>query len=221
MSRDLERTIAFVDLAGFTALTEAHGDHAAADLIDRFTQLARDAVGQDAWVVKSIGDALMLASEGPNDGLSALGRILSACYGTEGFPEPRVGLHHGVVVERGEDYFGAAVNLAARVAAQASSGQVLGTEPIASAAEAISLTTVALGERSMRHIAQPVALWLIDLQLGEGEGAIDPVCRMRITRSRAAGQLDYDGHRYWFCSLDCAGQFATAPERFIEAVTED
>lgn len=39
-----ERTIAFVDLAGFTALTEAHGDRAALDLIDTFARSATDAV---------------------------------------------------------------------------------------------------------------------------------------------------------------------------------
>ena len=39
-----ERTVAFVDLAGFTALTEAHGDADAVELVERFVELARGAV---------------------------------------------------------------------------------------------------------------------------------------------------------------------------------
>ena len=61
MSPSASQTFLFADLAGFTALTEAHGDKRAADLVDDFVRQARGVMGAyDATEVKAIGDALML-----------------------------------------------------------------------------------------------------------------------------------------------------------------
>jgi len=68
----VERTFSFVDLAGFTALTEAHGDLDAVDLLDRFISLARDSLSAGDELVKSIGDAVMLATPGPGAAVAAL-----------------------------------------------------------------------------------------------------------------------------------------------------
>lgn len=58
-----ERTIAFVDLAGFTALTDVHGEDAAVDVVHRFTALARDACRDaGADLVTTVGDAVMVAA---------------------------------------------------------------------------------------------------------------------------------------------------------------
>jgi class 3 adenylate cyclase len=94
----VERTIAFVDLAGFTALTEVHGDGAAVDLLDTFSAVARTAVGCGAELVKTVGDAVMLAAPDPASGLAAVRRVFEACYDKDSFLEPRGGLHHGPVI---------------------------------------------------------------------------------------------------------------------------
>src|SRR5262249_57730431 len=67
----VERTFSFVDLAGFAALTEAHGDLDAVDLLDRFIGLVPEALSPGDEMVKSIGDALLLASPGPAPALPA------------------------------------------------------------------------------------------------------------------------------------------------------
>ena len=119
MTEAAERTIAFVDLAGFTALTEVHGDNAAVDVLDTFNAAVRTAVGDSgAELVKTIGDAVMLAALTPAAGLVAVRQVFDACYATDAFPEPRGGLHHGPVVAKDGDYFGATVNLAARARAE-------------------------------------------------------------------------------------------------------
>jgi YHS domain-containing protein len=46
---------------------------------------------------------------------------------------------------------------------------------------------------------------------------IDPVCRMAVDPDRAAGRLTHEGTVYYFCSLPCAGHFASYPERFARA----
>ena len=91
-----ERTIAFVDLSGFAALTEAHGDDIAVELLDTFAAAAVESVADTAAaLVKTIGDAVMLAAPSPGIGLDAARRVFEACYASDAFPEPRGGLHHG------------------------------------------------------------------------------------------------------------------------------
>ena len=207
-------TIGFFDLAGFTALTEAHGDDEAVRLVEHFVGLSRAALGDSDQFVKSIGDAVMVASPDPAAALVAATRFFEACAAEDGFPVPRAGLHHGSVIERGHDFFGATVNLAARVAAEAQGGQLLGTNPIAEAARGLGLSTVDLGDVTLRNIQQPTRLFEIEVIAPSGEGIIDPVCRMRVSRRSAAGHLRYEGRDWWFCSMDCARQFTATPERF-------
>jgi len=71
----VERTFSFVDLAGFTALTEAHGDLDALDLLDRFTGLVRASLSPADELVKSIGDAVMLASPEPAAAVAVLASL--------------------------------------------------------------------------------------------------------------------------------------------------
>jgi len=59
----LQTAIVFVDLAGFTSLADAMGDHMAAQLLERLSHIVRDAVGRwEGHVVKQIGDAFMLVA---------------------------------------------------------------------------------------------------------------------------------------------------------------
>ncbi len=127
---EFEATVGFVDLAGFTALTDAHGDRAALDLVVRFEAMIRDGIDGDGRLVKTIGDAAMVTFEDPTRALTGLGSALDALAVTEHFPLARTGLHHGSVLERDGDLFGATVNLAARVAGQAAGGQVPGTAAV-------------------------------------------------------------------------------------------
>lgn len=215
MSAQLEASVMFIDLAGFTALTEAHGDDAAADLAERFASLARSALDTTDRLVKTVGDAVLLASPGPRAALVLAGRILDALHAEPDFPIARAGLHHGPVVERDGDYFGATVNLAARVAGQAFGGQVLVTAPVADAARALGLEVVGLGDFTFKNVSDQVQLFEVHVGPALAGGSIDPVCRMRVQRDQAAGRLRHAGVDHWFCSLRCAEAFAGAPQRYV------
>lgn len=203
----VERTFLFVDLAGFSALTEAHGDADAVALLDRFLALTRDCLADGDELVKSIGDAVMLASPTPAAGLVVLRRIWAACAGATGFPLPRAGAHHGSAIAREGDYLGAAVNLAARVAAHAGGGQALATREVADTARAEGVEVVELGAHRLRNLAEAVELYEIRLGRGEAADSVDPVCRMRVESDHAAGSLIHREHRFWFCSLACVAAF--------------
>lgn len=211
----VEATFVFIDLAGFTALTETHGDERAADLAERFHAIADDELSDGDRFVKSIGDAVMLTAPEPGRGLRLVERVIGRCVAEDDFPVVRTGLHHGSAVRRGDDVFGAAVNLAARIAARAAGGQTLATEEVARAARQLGIAVAGLGDHQFRNVHEPVALYDIRFRPDEPEHVIDPVCRMRVTPASAAGWIRYADTDWWFCSLDCAGRFAEHPEGYL------
>lgn len=208
-----DRTIGFVDLAGFTALTDTHGDEQAADLAERFGALARASLGPSDRLIKTIGDAVMVLARTPLDGVELVGRICERTDREATFPVVRAGLHHGPVVERDDDVFGATVNLASRVAAQAAGGQVLATEPVARAVGS-AVDSASLGLVQLRNVPQPVELFELTPCPQPHDRVVDPVCRMAVDPRTAPGRLRHDHHEHWFCSLRCAGTFAADPDRY-------
>jgi class 3 adenylate cyclase/YHS domain-containing protein len=217
-----ERTIGFVDLAGFTALTEIHGDHAAVDLLDVFTGTAREVIATSgAEFVKSVGDAVMFAASTPAAGVDAVRQVFESCYASDAFPEPRAGLHHGPVVPRDGDYFGATVNLAARVASRAGSGQALATTEVARAATTAGIDTVALGTFRLRNVLDPVELWAMELCPTHIDLSVDPVCRMRVSCQAAVARIRHRGREHWLCSLDCVRAFAADPDLYLTARADE
>ncbi|MDX5961883.1 adenylate/guanylate cyclase domain-containing protein [Rhodococcus opacus] len=208
--------VLFVDLSGFTALTEVHGDTEAADVAEHFAELTRAVLTSPDRLVKTIGDAVLLTSTTPTSGLELIRRILETCSEADHFPALRVGAHVGPIVERHDDIFGTTVNLAARITAAAAGGQILTSRPIAEAAHAAGIGVLDIGLMSFRNLMTPVALFDLDFGAATASGGVDPVCRMRIRTSTAAGRLRHRGTDYQFCSLACAAAFAEDPERFSE-----
>lgn len=209
--------ISFIDLAGFTALTEAHGDDQAADLIERFVEVASEECSPGDRVVKSIGDAVLLHSPSAEGAVALAARVMRQCASEADFPLARGGVHTGPVVERGTDVFGATVNLAARIASQAFGGQLLMSQAVRDHLTDPASTLVDLGEFEFRNVTAPVHLFELSLGLGSGHVGIDPVCRMQVERDRAGGRLRYEGTDYWLCSLACAARFAANPTAYVEA----
>lgn len=212
-------TFVFADIAGFTALTEAHGDEQAADLVAGFCRaVAAELPASGGRQVKTIGDALMLSIPDPAEAILLGLRITHELMRGHGAPAVRVGLHHGRAIERDDDYFGAAVNLAARVSAEASSGEVLLTADTASLAPDLEgVVYEPRGRRTLRNVHEPVELFAAVRANEATQGTLpcDPVCRMAVDPERAAGRLVHEDTDYFFCSLECAGHFARHPDRFV------
>lgn len=152
------RTVTFIDLAGFTTATAAHGDETAADLAERLVELTNRSLGPDDQLVKGIGDAVMRVSDTPADALVLAGRICHLADHEPAFPLVRIGLHHGPVVERNHDWFGNTVNIAARLVSRAGPGQVLGSTSVTEAATRAGMDVIDLGPISLRGAPEPVAL---------------------------------------------------------------
>ncbi|MEK6278502.1 MAG: adenylate/guanylate cyclase domain-containing protein [Actinomycetota bacterium] len=213
-----ESTFLFADLSGFTALTEVHGDEQAADLAGEFSAAVRELLpDHSAEEVKSIGDALMVRCEVAEHAVRLGLRIVYDVGERHGFPIIRVGMHTGPAVERDGDWFGAAVNLAARVSGVASGDEVLCTEATREAAGRMDdVELIEHGRQELRNIAEPVMIYRALCEIARtAEGLpIDPVCRMAVDPDHAAGTLVHRGVQYRFCSLECVRAFAESPERY-------
>ena len=127
----LRVAIAFADLAGYTRMTEELGDEHAVDVVERFVSEVEHTLPDDARIIKTIGDEVMVVSADPGALVDwAVG--FQALHATR--PLPRIGMHYGEVLYRDGDHYGREVNQAARVSARAGGGEVLVTRPVVDAA---------------------------------------------------------------------------------------
>jgi adenylate cyclase len=119
--------IAFADLAGYTRLTEEAGELEAVDVVERFVEAVEGSLPDDARVIKTIGDEVMIVGAEP----AALVEwaVDFQHLGAER-TLPRIAVHYGNALYREGDYYGRDVNIASRVAARAAGGEVLVTRPV-------------------------------------------------------------------------------------------
>jgi adenylate cyclase len=119
--------IAFADLAGYTRLTEEEGELEAVDTVERFVEAVETTLPDDARVIKSIGDAVMIVGSDP-------GALTDWAVGFQQLylerVRPRIGIHYGDALYRDGDYYGRDVNIASRVGARAAGGEVLVTRSV-------------------------------------------------------------------------------------------
>ena len=152
----LRVAIAFADLAGYTRLTEEEGEEQALGAVERFVDAVENTLPDDARVVKTIGDEVMVVGSDPaalTDWAVGFQTLIDER------PLPRVGIHYGETLYRDGDYYGREVNLAARVAARAAGGEVLVTRPVVDNAGQ-HLEFEPIGEVRLKGFREPTELFL-------------------------------------------------------------
>lgn len=124
-----EVSILFCDLKDFTAFAARQGDGAAVRIIDRLASTVTEERGEEAGLTKLLGDGFMLVYPEPLPAVRAASRIIKAMR-APGQPGVHASVHHGPAVPREGDYFGTAVNLAARLLVLAERDELLATTPV-------------------------------------------------------------------------------------------
>ena len=124
--------IAFADLAGYTRITEELGDEYAVDIVERFVERVAGTLPDDARVIKTIGDEVMIVG-------SDAAALVDWAVGFQSLvadqrPLPRIGIHYGPTLYRDGDYYGREVNQASRVVARSAGGEVIVTRDVIDAA---------------------------------------------------------------------------------------
>jgi adenylate cyclase len=192
------------------------GDHMAARVLERFSQIVRDAVGRwEGHVVKQIGDAFMLVFHEPRSAVAGVLEIEQQTAREQQFPAVRSGVHCGQALYREGDYLGTSVNVAARLAAEAARYQLLVTAAVRKEAGGLpDVEFVPLGMRRLRGLADEVEVFEVVTRANAQATPrlLDPVCGMELGAGEAAARLSLEGEERAFCSQQCLQRFVAAPE---------
>ncbi len=150
--------ICFLDLTGYTRLTDVHGDDAAADLASRLGKVVRrSSAAHGGKPIKWLGDGVMFYFREPGAGVeSALEMVEEA--GNVGLPPAHVGLHAGPVLFQQGDYFGQTVNVASRIADYARPGEVLVSQAVVDAADSAAVAFAEIGPVELKGVSGPIHL---------------------------------------------------------------
>jgi adenylate cyclase len=156
----LERqpAICFLDISGYTRLTQERGDDAAADLSTTVARLVqRSSVQHGGKPIKWLGDGVMFYFGDPGPGVRAALEMVDG-LAAAGLPPAHVGLHAGPVLFQEGDYFGQTVNLSARIADYARQGEVLVSQAVADASNETGITFGDIGPVELKGVSGTVHL---------------------------------------------------------------
>jgi adenylate cyclase len=150
--------VCFLDVTGYTRLTEERGDEAAADIAARLATLVRRASQEHGGQpVKWLGDGVMFYF--PDPGASVVAALdMSEAMEMHALPPAHVGIHAGPVVIHLGDYFGRTVNVAARIADYARPGEVLVSQQVVEAAEGAPVAFSEVGDTELKGVSGTVRL---------------------------------------------------------------
>ena len=206
------------DLARFTALTEAMGDSTATDVLDRFSDLVRRSVtAHGGRIVKQIGDAFMIVFADAASAVVCALDVRDAAVAEPQFLGTRQGIHWGPTLYREGDYYGATVNVAARIVAEAAADRVLVSHAVRTELGAVDdVELVAAGRRTLKHVADAVEVFEARRPGEEPteQRVLDPVCGMAIDADVPAARLQLDGRDVMFCSQSCLQRFVANPDGY-------
>jgi len=149
----------FLDISGYTRLTQERGDAAAAELAGELGRIVqRIAVQHAGRPVKSLGDGVMVHF--PNAGHAVVGALeMVRAVADAGLPPAHVGLHAGPVIFQEGDYYGSTVNLASRISDHAAPGQVLVSQAVIDATVGSDVVFTEVGPVELKGVAAPMPLF--------------------------------------------------------------
>lgn len=152
--------VGFVDLVGFTTLSQQLSDDALGDLVTRFESVAHEAITQSGGrVVKTIGDEVMFVADDPVATVRLGVDLAERIAADDALSQVRVGLAFGDVLLRDGDHYGPVVNLAARLVGVASPGTVVVSDATRKAVGDLDdLEWVSLRTRYLKDIGR-IPLW--------------------------------------------------------------
>jgi adenylate cyclase len=145
--------ICFLDITGYTRLTQERGDDAAADLAATVARLVqRSSVQHGGKPIKWLGDGVMFYFGDPGPGVRAALEMVDG-LASAGLPPAHVGLHAGPVLYQEGDYFGQTVNLSARIADYARQGEVLVSRAVADSSQEKGITFSDIGPVELKGVS--------------------------------------------------------------------
>jgi adenylate cyclase len=148
----------FLDITGYTRLTQERGDEAAAEMAGQLNRLVqKTSVRYSGKAVKWLGDGVMFYFSDPGPGVVAALDMLEGVTDA-GLPPAHVGLHAGPVLFQEGDYFGQTVNVASRIAEYARPGEVLVSQAVVDASHGADATFTPIGPVELKGVTGAIHL---------------------------------------------------------------
>ena len=212
----VQRSFAFIDVSGFTALTDVEGDERAVDVLTAFRALLRDICARrGVRIAKWLGDGAMLVCVNTRPLLETvleLHYVVSEISGPVKTVSIRSGVTSGdVILMEGDDYVGHCVNVASRLCDLAPASEVWAApsvlEHLPSWGVAVSETPVTL-----RGVERPVPVSSICMAFPGEDGSRDPICGLPLSHDTAE-EIAHDvrGAVVLFCSPGCVDTWRRRP----------
>lgn len=214
----VHRNFAFVDLSGFTALTEAEGDERAVSVLTSFRVLVRDICSRrGVRVAKWLGDGAMLVTVEAPPLLAAMLEMQRAVEVAQTPVPLRCGTSAGeVILLEGDDYIGHAINVAARLCDMAPGGVVLAAPSIVGDLPKWGCV-LSTEETAIRGLERPLSVSRVGFLPLDLPTTPDPVCGIPLTRAVAEESVhDSFGQEVWFCSDSCRDTWERRPQPVAE-----
>jgi class 3 adenylate cyclase/YHS domain-containing protein len=213
----VRRNFAFVDVSGFTALTELEGDERAVDVLTAFRTLLRDICSRrGVRIAKWLGDGAMLVCVDTRPLLEAV-LELHHVVGEVSSSDPvatvsiRTGITSGdVILMEGDDYVGHCVNVAARLCDLAAPGEALAASSVLEYLPSWG-DVAAKNQVDVRGVGRPVSVSSIRMAWVGSEGARDPICRLPLSHDTAEEIAHEGGTVFLFCSPGCIDTWRRRP----------
>ena len=199
----VRRSFCFVDVSGFTAMTEAAGDEQAVAVLTRFHAAVRDTCSRRAVrIAKWLGDGAMLVSVETTPVVAAALELLQRSAATP--VAVRCGITTGrVILLEGDDYIGHSVNVAARLCDVAGAGEVIATPDLVPHLPPWA-AVLATGDLAIRGLEHQVEVVHLGLPVASAGTLPDPVCGIPLV-SETAVEIRKDGFGgpVLLCSESC------------------
>jgi class 3 adenylate cyclase len=153
--------ILFADIAGSTALTERLGDAAFRERARELDGALREAIASNGGTPiegKLLGDGVLAVFGAAREAIACAHACHAAADGAG--LALHVGIHAGDVIRESNNVYGGAVNIAARVAAEAAAGETLVSGTVRDLARtSAGVSFEDRGERALKGIEDPVRLY--------------------------------------------------------------
>jgi class 3 adenylate cyclase len=162
-SRSGTAIILFADIVDSTALTERLGDAAFREKARALDGALREVIGNAGGTTvegKLLGDGVLAVFTSAREAITAA--LACGKAGTDGGLPLHLGIHAGDVIREGDNVFGGAVNIAARIAGESAAGEVLVSETVRSLARtSAGVSFEDAGEQSLKGVGEAVRVWAV------------------------------------------------------------
>lgn len=201
--------ILMADLSGFTAMTEVHGAEIAAQMIRKYVQIVEISLTGESMLLERAGDQVVVVSPNPDDLAQTAFELKKRIEKETNFLAIHAGMHYGEILELDGHFYGSAMNLSARIAAQAKQGKILCSQDfVDSLSDTGSYNFISYGRFHFKNVLE--SKLIVEMQTAAHFSATKlqcPVCHMQLDIYSIGAKLVIDDASYNFCSEDCKELF--------------